>query len=288
MARSRNIKPGFFTNDALAELPPLVRLFFIGLWTLVDRDGRAEDRPKKLKAECMPYDDLDAEAAVSSLEASGFLVRYVSSGIKCIQVVNWHKHQNPHNKEQASSLPAPDMPEACTGHAPDMPETSPEVAVLIPDSGFPSSVAKATDGPDGPAPVGNSKAKSPEDMAKAELWQAAVSVLEAGGCPKSQARTFMGKLVQDYSLEAVKQAVSAAVSAQPADAREYLKATCQRLKGERKDPVTVPSDAAEKTAALLAEQAARVADAPTQSIREKLNNAKAAAALAGLALKVAA
>ena len=65
------------------------------------------------------------------------------------------------------------------------------------------------------------------------MWKAAVSVLEHGGCPTSQCRTFMGKLAQDYSFPIVKQAVEAAVSAQPADAREYLKATCQRLKGER-------------------------------------------------------
>lgn len=125
MARSRNIKPGFFTNDALAELPALTRLLFIGLWTLVDREGRIEDRPKKIKAECMPYDDLDAEEAIASLERAGFLTRYEAGGMRCIQVQNWNKHQNPHVKEQPSTIPAPDKPGACT-----------EVAGLIPDSGF--------------------------------------------------------------------------------------------------------------------------------------------------------
>ena len=75
MARSRNIKPGFFTNDELAELPALTRLLFVGLWTLVDRDGRIEDRPKKIKAECMPYDDMDADAALSALCKAGFILR---------------------------------------------------------------------------------------------------------------------------------------------------------------------------------------------------------------------
>lgn len=84
-----------------------------------------------------------------------------------------------------------------------------------------------------PAPPNALPKKSPEEMAKAELWRAAVSVLEHGGCPISQCRTFMGKLVQDYDFPTVKDAVAAAVTAQPADAREYLKATCQRLRGER-------------------------------------------------------
>lgn len=98
----------------------------------------------------------------------------------------------------------------------------------------------------------------------------------------------MGKLAQDYSLPTVQQAVAAAVSAQPADAREYLKATCQRLKGERKDPVTVPSDAADKTAAYLAEQAARPMKPPPEHVRARLKEATAALSLAGLPVKVAA
>lgn len=116
-----------------------------------------------------------------------------------------------------------------------------------------SSVPKGTDA--AASPVEDEKPKT--DTSKAELWAAAESVLEAGGCPKAQARTFMGKLVGDYTLPTVQQAVAAAVSAQPADAREYLKATCQRLKGERKDPVTVPSTAAAETAEFLRQQSQR-------------------------------
>lgn len=123
-----------------------------------------------------------------------------------------------------------------------------------------SSVADATDAaasppaePTTPKPsVGPEK--SPEEMAKAELWRAAVSVLEQGGCPVSQCRTFMGKLVGDYGFPVVQKAVGQAVTAQPADAREYLRATCQRLKGERIDAPTVASDSADKTAEYLREQ----------------------------------
>jgi hypothetical protein len=78
--------------------------------------------------------------------------------------------------------------------------------------------------------------KSQEDLAKADLWKAAVSVLENGGCPKAQCRTFMGKLVKDYGIEIVTVAVAAAVSAQPADAKEYLKAACQHGSGQRSHP----------------------------------------------------
>ncbi|QHJ00094.1 DUF1376 domain-containing protein [Xylophilus rhododendri] len=99
----------------------------------------------------------------------------------------------------------------------------------------PSPAAAPTPTPPPPPPPAP-PTKTPEEMAKAELWRAAVSVLEQGGCPPSQCRTFMGKLVQDYTFPVVQQAVAAAVTAQPADAREYLKATCQRQSGQRLAP----------------------------------------------------
>lgn len=56
MARARNIKPGFFKNELLAEMPPEIRLLFMGLWCIADREGRFEERPKKIKMELFPCD----------------------------------------------------------------------------------------------------------------------------------------------------------------------------------------------------------------------------------------
>ena len=70
MARSRNIKPGFFTNDGLAELPFEVRLLFIGLWTLADREGRLEDRPKRIRMEIFPGDNVDVDESVRDTSRS--------------------------------------------------------------------------------------------------------------------------------------------------------------------------------------------------------------------------
>ncbi len=109
MARSRNIKPGFFTNEILGDLDPLTRLLFIGLWTLADREGRLEDRPKKIKAELLPYDNADVDSMLSSLEKSGFIIRYIANDKRYIQVSSFSKHQAPHHKEVASVIPAPLM-----------------------------------------------------------------------------------------------------------------------------------------------------------------------------------
>jgi hypothetical protein len=130
MARSRNIKPSFFTNDALAECHPLARLLFIGLWTVADRDGRLEDRPKKIRAEVLPYDDCDVDNLLKSLHQSGFIIRYAQNNSHYIQIVNFTKHQNPHIKEQASTIPAPDMHQTCTVLARPLTDS----LLLIPDS----------------------------------------------------------------------------------------------------------------------------------------------------------
>ena len=75
--RSRNIKPGFFLNDELGELPPLARILFVGLWCLADRAGRLEDKPKRIRAAVLPYDECDGEELLSMLACHGFIVRYV-------------------------------------------------------------------------------------------------------------------------------------------------------------------------------------------------------------------
>jgi hypothetical protein len=106
MARSRNIKPGFFQNEDLQELDFATRLFFIGLWTEADKEGRLEDRPKKLKNALFPADDVEVEQMLEGLAAYGFISRYERAGKKIIQIVKWAKHQNPHRREAPSTLPA--------------------------------------------------------------------------------------------------------------------------------------------------------------------------------------
>lgn len=107
MPRARNIKPSFFTNEVLCQLPPLTRLLFIGLWTEADREGRLEDRPVRIKMRVFPLDTFDVEAALDSLHKKGFITRYSVNGERYIEIPKWHLHQRPHVKEALSLIPAP-------------------------------------------------------------------------------------------------------------------------------------------------------------------------------------
>jgi hypothetical protein len=190
VSRARNIKPGFFANELLAEVPPLGRLLFAGLWTIADRDGRLEDRPSKIKAAVLPYDKCAPENLLSALADRGFILRYEVDGRRLIQVVNWKKHQAPHFKEQASTLPAPYEPgadpvqpqgepeaspaqvpcepQANPGQAPGKPEACPEHACNLPrlipgflDSLIPGSLEEYPPG-----------ARRPDSSAAAEVHPA--------------------------------------------------------------------------------------------------------------------
>ncbi len=107
MARARNIKPGFFKNDLLSECEPLARILFAGLWTIADREGRLENRPKVIRAECLPHDECDVEFLIAQLDSKGFISRYEVNGRKYMQIINFGAHQNPHIKEPPSTIPPP-------------------------------------------------------------------------------------------------------------------------------------------------------------------------------------
>lgn len=107
MARARLLKPGFFTNEELADLSPLHRLCYEGLWTQADRLGRLEDRPKRIKIAILPFDDVDVDALLTDLAAHGFIIRYEVNGDRYIAIPTFPKHQTPHIKEPDSAIPAP-------------------------------------------------------------------------------------------------------------------------------------------------------------------------------------
>ena len=118
MARMRTIKPSFFTNDLLAQVHPLGRILFAGLWCIADRAGRLEDRPQRIKIEVLPYDKANVDRLLEELASRGFIIRYESGGQRFVQIVNFDRHQSPHMKEPASTIPAPGEHRASTITAP--------------------------------------------------------------------------------------------------------------------------------------------------------------------------
>jgi hypothetical protein len=117
LARIRQLKPSFFTDEDVAELTPWARLLFQGLWTIADKKGRLEERPAYIRIQVFPYDDLEGnkvtlagmldELSRERKHSGGaFITRYVVDGRRYIQINAFEKHQRPHPKEPGSEIPA--------------------------------------------------------------------------------------------------------------------------------------------------------------------------------------
>jgi hypothetical protein len=246
MARARNIKPSFFQNEELGELSPLTRLAFIGMWTIADYKGCIEFRPKRLKVQIMPYDDCDFEQIANDLDKSGLIAIYSVQGQRYIKIINFEKHQNPHKNERESGSDIPDIAEKDSeindlskdGNTPDKDGTArADSLLLIPDSLNlnPDSNNSVPIGTGDKSPAAKKeKQKTPEEQTKAELWASGKSILMQAKMPKEQCGSFIGKLCKDYGDDIAVEAVRITVVKQPADPAEFMKATCQRLKGEKK------------------------------------------------------
>lgn len=109
MGRIRTVKPEFFKHeelfDAEVETGLPLRVAFAGLWTQCDREGRFHWRPRALKTDILPYDNVDFARVLDALAAGGFIVRYEVDGEVFGAVPRWRKHQVVNQREAKSTIP---------------------------------------------------------------------------------------------------------------------------------------------------------------------------------------
>jgi hypothetical protein len=112
LARKRMIDPDFWSDEKLGQCKRDERLFFMGLISNADDEGRGRGNIKLLKATIFPYDDdikvKDVEQMACSLISKGMAIFYVIDGQEFYCLPNFSKHQVI-NKPTESKLPP--MPE---------------------------------------------------------------------------------------------------------------------------------------------------------------------------------
>lgn len=118
MARIRTVKPELFRHETLYEaeiktrLP--LRLSYIGLFTACDREGRFKWKPKTLKLDVLPYDDVDFSRVLDALVTHGFIVKYEFKSDEFGCIPTWSQHQVINNRESTSLLPSLEESTTCT------------------------------------------------------------------------------------------------------------------------------------------------------------------------------
>lgn len=222
MARSRNIKPGLYKNEDLAECSVWARFIFPGLWMLADREGRLEDRPKRIKGELLPFDTQEVEPLLQELaskrDAQGtpFIVRYQIDGVSYIQISKFSEHQNPHYSEKESVIKPPNSenstprPPTDSGSTPEngaLKEGGKRADSLIPDSLIPDSLKQGSEIQEKQGAGGRKKRGTPcpanfEVTSQMASWAISMGLPEPRITPETEAfldhHTAKGTLFSDW------------------------------------------------------------------------------------------
>lgn len=104
MARIRTIKPDFFRHEGLQDLErdnpsSYVMLTFAGLWTLCDRAGRFEWKPRTIKLDVLPFLEFDMGKTLALLERFTYVRRYEVDGKVYGVIPSFEEHQRISGKE---------------------------------------------------------------------------------------------------------------------------------------------------------------------------------------------
>lgn len=109
MGRIRTIKPEIFLHsdlyDAEVESKLPLRTAWMGIFTCCDRAGRFKWRPRELKLQVLPYDNLDFSRVLDALLTRGFIVKYRVGDEWFGCIPSWEKHQIINNRESESTIP---------------------------------------------------------------------------------------------------------------------------------------------------------------------------------------
>jgi len=94
-------------SENISQLKPITQLCYIGLWTIADREGRLEHRPKLIDAHLFPHVNANVSKMLKELSDAGFIEFYADA--EYILIPEFVKHQKIHPHEAKSVLPDPDM-----------------------------------------------------------------------------------------------------------------------------------------------------------------------------------
>ena len=109
MARSRIIKPEFWSDEKLAKISLQARLLYIGLWNTSDDTGTTHGHPLWLKSQIFPYDQISTKQIgrwLQDLVNLGRILPYTVKGEQYYFIPGFLKHQKIQHPSPAKN-PAP-------------------------------------------------------------------------------------------------------------------------------------------------------------------------------------
>lgn len=144
MPRQRFIWPSFWDDPDTAKLPADERLFFVGLFSLADDEGRLLGELAWLRSHIWQYHDVALEfvrrVRDNVVKANSNVVLYQVDGVEYIALLKWKEYQKP-KYPTPSKLPPP--PERAVA---DLPQDSGNVSGSLPENSAMGWVGLGRDG----------------------------------------------------------------------------------------------------------------------------------------------
>lgn len=106
MARIRTVKPEFWTDEKIVQLPFEARLLFIGLWNIADDEGKLEYSPMRIKMQLFPADKVDTHSLIEKIAKLDLIVIYEVEHKLYISIPHFLQHQRV-SHPAISTLPNP-------------------------------------------------------------------------------------------------------------------------------------------------------------------------------------
>jgi hypothetical protein len=138
MARNRTISPDFWTWEAVIDCAAMTRLLFIGLWNFADDYGVQPLRPRTIRLQVFPGDEIGNDAVRAMIDelAARQLVRiYEVEGLQYVAIADWAIHQRLSRRAKRRYPSDPSVPEPAlppSSPAPASPLSVPPLSVPAP------------------------------------------------------------------------------------------------------------------------------------------------------------
>lgn len=261
--RIRQIKPEFWENVGLGQLPRDIRLMFIGLWSMADHMGIISDHPTKIKAKLFPYDhDIshkDIHVWVEQLAAHpGEKFIHRENGV--ITIVNFHKHQRLMGNEYKTYQKELEKQKETKS----INEYVPSTYRVRTDATFSTTELRSNGVTE--EELSFSQNLVPSVLAEKNLiWGDGLELLMRCGNQESSARAYLGRMIKQYGEGALNQAISATLLADPAEPKSYLTGCLNNIAKQTKAPQ--PQEGNPRLKALLACKAIRNRHEPEWTIK---------------------
>lgn len=117
----RQVRPAIWTDENVAELSITARLFFIGLWNFADKNGAFVWRPKTLRAQILPYDNVEVSDLLTELLGRNLVTQYSVDGEGYGLISDWRLLQNVSGSEAEEPAYYPQPSSAITLDIPSCP-----------------------------------------------------------------------------------------------------------------------------------------------------------------------